>query len=267
MKVTVRIPASGALDITVNASDTVLSLKEKIFGLKQLPTARQRLLFASKELIDTNTLLNSNVVDGAGIILVLRPDQSAVSSASSADIIDATKASQTELQVVILDTAVPKMAPSFPPEVEKCWSAAYVSDWDSTLKYLESNVSLEQLERRCKKSLVEFFAERKMIDALEYLVSKRGLLSPDELYLGLCASVAASSTSGIDWFVSKGATAELCQKNDRVQPLHLAVLYRKSELVKRLLAMGFYPNYACKHPNSFMEVAGATSFTPSAPGA
>eukprot|EP01122_Echinamoeba_exundans_P009595 TRINITY_DN3432_c0_g2_i1.p1 TRINITY_DN3432_c0_g2~~TRINITY_DN3432_c0_g2_i1.p1 ORF type:complete len:226 (+),score=25.89 TRINITY_DN3432_c0_g2_i1:44-679(+) len=211
--------------MTVGASDAVVQLREKSLGRNQVPVARQRIVFAGKELIDANTLSSSNIGDGAGVMLVVRPAPSAASSVTSSDVVEATQAPKP-----VEVSLPPPAAPRFPPEVDKCWNAAYVSDWNTTLTYLDSNVSLEQLEQRCNKSLVPFFAERQMIDALIYLEAKRGKLSSDDLYHGLCAAVTTGSTSIIDFFVSRGATADLCQQNDLVQPLKLAVRYPRPTL-------------------------------------
>ena len=121
-----------------------------------VPVARQRLLFAGKELKDTQTLFFYSAPDGEGIILVLRPAGSVSSSTASSDIVDATQVPHIPTKA----TSTPIPTPSFPPEVDQFWHAAYIADWPEARKYLESYVSLDQLEQRCKKTLVEFFAER-----------------------------------------------------------------------------------------------------------
>ena len=60
------------ITLEVKSSDTVLNVKEKIYGAEGIPTDNQRLIYASRQLEDSHTLSDYNIQKGYALQLILR---------------------------------------------------------------------------------------------------------------------------------------------------------------------------------------------------
>lgn len=71
MQITVKTLTGSNIDLEVEPSDTVKSVKQKLQEKTGIAPANQRLLFASKQLEDVGTLANYNIQKGSTLHLVL----------------------------------------------------------------------------------------------------------------------------------------------------------------------------------------------------
>lgn len=72
MQVYVKTMTDQILTLDVNLSDTVLSVKQQLFGLTGIPVDQLRLVFGGKQLEDDRTLQDYNVQKESTLFLVLR---------------------------------------------------------------------------------------------------------------------------------------------------------------------------------------------------
>ena len=69
-----RSDGSQDLVIRVPPAETIGNIKEMIFSLKNIEVNRQRILFSGKEIRNSSTLKDYNVLDGFVITLLVMPD-------------------------------------------------------------------------------------------------------------------------------------------------------------------------------------------------
>jgi ubiquitin C len=69
----VKTLTDKTISIFCNPSDTIWSVKEEIEGRANLPTVRQRLIFAGKQLENERTLLEYDIQKESTLHLVMRP--------------------------------------------------------------------------------------------------------------------------------------------------------------------------------------------------
>ena len=71
MQITVLTLTSKPIRLNVDASYTIGDVKLKIQDVEGIPPAQQRLIFQSRQLEDTRTLADCNIVEGSQLHLVL----------------------------------------------------------------------------------------------------------------------------------------------------------------------------------------------------
>ena len=72
MQIQIKNCQGKSIAYTVNATDTVKSIKEKVFAVEGIPIVEQRLVFGGKQLDDENTLDHYNIQKDSTIYLILR---------------------------------------------------------------------------------------------------------------------------------------------------------------------------------------------------
>ena len=69
----VRTLAGGKIELNVEPSDTIESVKAKIYEKEVIPIDQQRLIYNARELEDDRTLADYNIKKESSIILLLKP--------------------------------------------------------------------------------------------------------------------------------------------------------------------------------------------------
>lgn len=72
MLIFVKTLTRKTIPLTVRASDTIETIKDKIETVDGIPPDQQRLIFAGKDLLDERTVSDYGIYDGSTIHLVLR---------------------------------------------------------------------------------------------------------------------------------------------------------------------------------------------------
>ena len=72
MLIFVKTLTGKVIPLTVRASDTIETVKDKIKTVDGMPPDRQRIIFAGKDLLDGCTVSDYGINDGSTIDLLLR---------------------------------------------------------------------------------------------------------------------------------------------------------------------------------------------------
>jgi hypothetical protein len=72
MMVNVSVMTGKQFPVSMDFSDTVRLLKEKIFNLEKIPPKKQRLIYRGKELEDDWTMQGAGIVPHALVSMVFR---------------------------------------------------------------------------------------------------------------------------------------------------------------------------------------------------
>ncbi|KAF8105983.1 hypothetical protein N665_0149s0013 [Sinapis alba] len=72
MQIVVKNMQNRNISLTVDGSDTIENLKNKIEESEGVPAQMQRLIFSGKQLEDGHTIADYNIQNGSFIHLVLR---------------------------------------------------------------------------------------------------------------------------------------------------------------------------------------------------
>eukprot|EP01031_Cornospumella_fuschlensis_P040781 gene40781-49735_t len=214
--------------VNVEPAWSVTQLKQTVFEKSGIPADMMRLIAAGRILENHNTIADYNLSTGATVSLVLSlPSRTAIPASSS--------------------TGVPTPTPAPPKKneaLEKCWSAAYCEEWATASSYLESGqVSLDELQQRTGRDLLIFFGERNMVDALRFVIDKRGKPPMDSLLKAINIATKGNRGPAFDYLMSITSVAELQTVEGAVQPLHYALRFGRVVMLRFLLDNGADPNF------------------------